>query len=79
MTCKAPVVNLIYYIDKKIQKNAKQVVDIKKVCFTSNDVFFWGYISVTISKVNVPLGGDGSVKWRESNWYSPSYKDKGEK
>lgn len=38
------------------------------MCFTSNEVFFWGYISVTISNVNVPVGKDGIVKWREPKW-----------
>lgn len=38
--------------------------------FTSKDVFFWGYISVTISSINALAGGDGRVRWWWSKWKS---------
>jgi hypothetical protein len=76
MTCRVPAVNLIYYMGRKDPHRFQKQVDTKKACFTSKDVFFSGCISLTISKVNVPPGGDRSVKWRESNRYSPSYEEK---
>ena len=82
MTCKVPAECSIIVVKqcscKQGHKERKrtQFFFNKGVFSTSNEVFFCGYISVMISNVNLPLGGETRVKWCESKRKSPSWNER---